>query len=205
MSKRKSRIPGKLRKWLKRVLLVLAVFCIYACWQVWDIHRYGHSDDGSHADCAVVLGAAAYHNKPSPVFQARIDHAIKLYKEGRVDKVILTGGFGKDAQFAESEVAYNYCVKNGIPERDLYKETKSKTTQQNIIQAKAIMKLHGLDSALLVSDPWHLKRAHGIAEKYDLPNKPSATLTTMYKSDESKLKFLLREFYYIHVWRFTDL
>ncbi|SHI71516.1 Uncharacterized SAM-binding protein YcdF, DUF218 family [Rubritalea squalenifaciens DSM 18772] len=205
MSKRNTKRTSRLRKWCKRFLFVLLILTVYASWQIWDIHRYGHVDDGGQADCAIVLGAAAYYNKPSPVFKARIDHAIKLYKEGRVKKVILTGGFGKDAEFAESEVAYEYCLKNGIPDKDLYKETESKTTEQNIAQAKKLMDKFGMESALLVSDPWHLKRAHAIAEKYEMQNRPSATLTTMYKSDESRLKFLMREFYYIHVWRFADL
>lgn len=174
---------------------------MYLGWQVWSIDRFGHDDDGGRADCAIVLGAAAYFNKPSPVFQARIDHAVKLYREGRVDKIILTGGYGRDAEFAESEVAYAYCQKMGVPEEVLFLEKSSKTTEQNLIQAGMLMEREGLKDALLVSDPWHLKRAAAMAAKHGISSKPSATTTSMYRSAESRWGFLLRELYYIHVWR----
>lgn len=174
-------------------------------WQAWSINHIGYGDDGSKADCAIVLGAAAYHTKPSPVFQARIDHAIKLYKEGRVKTLILTGGYGKDAEFSESEVAYDYCVKKGIPEDDILLEKKSQTTEENIIEAEKLMHDQGINNALLVSDPWHLKRALAIAKKHDVVAKPSATRTSMYRSEKSQWQFLLREMYYIHVWRLSDV
>lgn len=181
---------------------ILAIcLLVYASWQAWDINRVGYSDDGSHADCAIVLGAAAYHKKPSPVFKARIDHAIKLYKNGRVDKVLLTGGFGKNAEFSESEVAYEYCKANGIPQKDILLEKKSQTTEQNIIEAQKVMQKEGFKNALIVSDPWHLKRSLAMTAKHHLSAKPSATQTSMYRSEKSQWQFLLREMYYLQVWR----
>jgi len=173
----------------------------YASWQVWDISRIGFSDDGGKADCAIVLGAAAYHTKPSPVFQARIDHAIKLYKEGRVKKVLLTGGYGRNAEFSESEVALEYCKKRGVPASDILIEKESQTTEQNIIEAEKVMRKKGLISALLVSDPWHLKRALAMTQKHGIEAEPSATQTSMYRSEKNQWGFLLRELYYLHVWR----
>ncbi|MFC5050716.1 YdcF family protein [Rubritalea spongiae] len=189
------------RRRLKIGALILVLLLAYMGWQAWSIHHIGYSDDGSNADCAIVLGAAAYHTKPSPVFQARIDHAIELYKDGRVKSLVLTGGYGKDAEFSESEVAYDYCVENGIPERDLFIEKKSQTTEQNIMEAQKLMRAENFDNALLVSDPWHLKRALAMAKKHDVEAKPSATRTTMYRSEKSQWQFLLREMYHIHVWR----
>ncbi len=168
---------------------------------MWDINRIGFSDDGSKADCAIVLGAAAYHTKPSPVFKARIDHAIKLYKEGRVSKILLTGGYGKNAEFSESEVALKYCTKMGVPESDILIEKESQTTEQNIIEAEKVMQEKGLTSALLVSDPWHLKRALAMTQKHAVAAEPSATQTSMYRSEKNQWGFLLRELYYLHVWR----
>lgn len=185
-------------RWISTLAICLL---IYAGWQAWDINRVGYSDDGSKADCAIVLGAAAYHKKPSPVFQARIDHAIKLYKAGRVEKVLLTGGYGKNAEFAESEVAYQYCKANGVPEKDILLEKKSQTTEQNIIEAEKVMQQEGFENALIVSDPWHLKRALAMTAKHDVSAKPSATKTSMYRSEKSQWQFLLREMYYLHIWR----
>jgi len=183
----------------KSIALLLLLYLAYSGWQLWDIHRFGHSDDGSTADCAIVLGAAAWHNKPSPVFEARIDHAIKLYKQGRVNKLILTGGHGKGAQYAESEVAQSYCHQQGIPLQDLIIETQSNTTSQNFAEAKKLMRLQKLNNALIVSDPWHLKRAQSLANLRGLQAKPSATETSRYQSIGSKLSFLLREYLYLHM------
>lgn len=186
---------------VKQLGAVLLLLVVYLSWQLWDIDHVGYADDGSKADCAIVLGAAAYHKKPSPVFKARIDHALKLYQEGRVGKILLTGGFGKNAQYAESEVAYQYCKKRGVKEQDLLLEKESATTEQNIIQAERVMQKNGLETALIVSDPWHLKRALAMASKHQLSAKGSATLTSMYRSDQSRWTFQLRELYYLHVWR----
>lgn len=169
---------------------------------MWSIDKFGHTDDGSKADCAIVLGAAAWHNKPSPVFEARIDHAIHLYDSGRVKSIILTGGFGKGADYAESEVAKQYCVEQGVREKDIAIETKSLTTKQNMLEAHQIMEAQGYTSSLIVSDPWHLKRACDIADYYSIPAKPSATQNSRYTTKESKLKFIWREFLYLHVWKF---
>ena len=118
-------------------------------------------------------------------------------------KILLTGGFGKDAEYAESEVALQYCLKQGVPEKDVLLEKESLTTEQNIIQAKELMESSQLRDALIVSDPWHLKRALAMTSKHDLTAKGSATQTSMYRSEKSKWKFVLRELYYIHIWRFA--
>ncbi len=187
---------------MKRGLITLVILALYSAWQMWDIDRFGHSDDGSKADCAIVLGAAAWHNKPSPVFKARINHAIKLYESGRVNSIILTGGFGEGAAFAESEVAMQYCVDRGIPREHIFIETKSLTTKENILEAKLLMHDRS-ETALIVSDPWHLKRACAIAEHYELSVKPSATTTSLYTSNKSIFNFIWKEFLYIHLWRFS--
>lgn len=185
------------------ITYAVVVALLYTGWQMWSIHQFGHSDDGSKADCGIVLGAAAWHNKPSPVFKARIDQAIALYESKRIKAIILTGGFGKGADYAESEVAKEYCVQNGVPSRDIYIEKKSQTTEENLLEAKNIMKEKGFRSSLIISDPWHLKRACDIADYYDIQAKPSATRHSLYKSKKSKLKFIWREFQYIHVWKFN--
>jgi len=154
-----------------------------------------------------VLGAAAYNDEPSPVFKERINHAILLLKEKRVKSILLTGGYGgtkeREAKYAESEVARNYCLENGVLPEQIYIEKKSQTTKENIREAKRIMQGKGLGSALIVSDPWHLKRACSIASHFDVSAKPSATRTSLYTSQESKLKFVWKEFLYLHLWRFN--
>ena len=191
-------------RWYKWLAVAVLGIAIYTVWQMWSIDDFGHSDDGSSADCGIVLGAAAWHNKPSPVFKARLDHAVSLYETKRIKAIILTGGFGKGADYAESEVAEDYCMKNGVPAEDIYIEKKSQTTEENLLEARNIMQEKGYNSSLIVSDPWHLKRACNIADYYDIPAKPSATKTSLFTSRGSKLKFIWKEFQYIHVWKLTN-
>ncbi len=170
---------------------------------MWDINRFGHSDDGSSADCAIVLGAAAWHDKPSPVFKERINHAILLLKQNRIKSIILTGGYGEKAEYAESEVARKYCLENGVLPHQIHIEKSSQTTEENIIEANKIMQQQGFKTTLIVSDPWHLKRACNIAKHYKINAKPSATKTSLYTSEKSQSKFIWKEFIYLHLWRFN--
>jgi len=196
-----------LKRWLFRTVVLLFILTAYAGWQMWDIDRFGRADDGATADCAIVLGAAAYNDEPSPVFKERINHAIILLKEKRVKTILLTGGYGgtkeREAKYAESEVARDYCIENGVLPEQIYIEKKSQTTKENISEAKKIMQDTGMNSALIVSDPWHLKRACNIADHFEVSAKPSATTTSLYTSQKTQLEFVWKEFVYLHLWRFN--
>jgi len=137
------------------------------------------------------------------VFEERIKHAISLYEQGRVKKLIFTGGFGAKAKFAESEVAQTYAIKAGIPKDDIFLETTSLTTLENLTEAKKIMVDNSLTDSLIVSDPWHLKRAYSMARDTGIQTAPSATQTSLYKSLGSRSKFLFREFHNLHIYYFT--
>ena len=196
--------PVRAPRWKKRVvrivLLTMLAAVVYTGWQTLSIHSYGFRDDGRKADCAIVLGTAAWHNKPSPVFEERLNHAIKLYQEGRVKALVLTGGRGKGAPFAEAQVAYDYCVKQGVPKTALFREAESRTTTENLSGAKEVLDREGLKSALIVSDPWHLKRGVLIAKRQGIDASQSGTKTTRFESFRSRTSFLLRELYLYHVF-----
>ena len=192
---------GRLVVWT--ALATILLLFLYLLYQAASIHRFGFRDNDREADCAIVLGAAAWHNRPSPVFKERINHAIHLYEEGRVATLILTGGFGTGAPFAESEVARTYCLDRGVPEEALILETKSRTTRENLSEAKLLLDRHGLRSALVVSDPWHLKRAVAMAQREGIDAHPSATRTTRFTSLRARTNFLLRELYFYHHFLFT--
>jgi uncharacterized SAM-binding protein YcdF (DUF218 family) len=151
------------------------------------------------ADAAIVLGAAVYNSKPSPVFAERINHAINLYNAGKVSKLIFTGGIGGKNELAESTVARNYAISRKVRVEDIRVETQSLTTKQNLMYAKQIIDNEkNLDTLLIISDPLHLKRAMLIANKLKLNAKPSATPTSRYQSLRTKLPFAFRELYFYH-------
>lgn len=194
--------PSRRKKTLPIFLGVTLALLAYLTLQAVSIHRFGFSDDGRSADCAIVLGAAAYHNKPSPVFTERINQGIRLYQEERVKFIILTGGFGDGAPFAESEVALDYCLDQGVPREALLLETKSKHTQENLKEAKLVMDERGWKTALVVSDPWHLKRALAMAHSKGIDAQPSGTTSSRYESPKARAGFLLRELYFYHQFIF---
>ncbi|MDG2324451.1 MAG: YdcF family protein [Akkermansiaceae bacterium] len=188
----------------RRILILILILSLaYVGGQLWDIHRVGHLDRNRTADCAIVLGAAAWHDKPSPVLRERLNHAIELFKSKRVNALILTGGFGKGADFSESKVSFDYCLSQGVPASAIRVESESTKTYENLSEAKKILQKEGWKNALLVSDPWHLKRARRMADDLDVKVYASATKSTRFQSTEAKARFLFQEFYMYHNYLFT--
>jgi uncharacterized SAM-binding protein YcdF (DUF218 family) len=152
----------------------------------------------SQADAAVVLGAAVWSQNVSPVFRERINHAVNLYHQGKVRKLIFTGGQGNSNEPTEAAAARTYAQANGIPVQDILVEQKSHTTYENIVYAKRLADANHLNTVLLVSDPMHMKRAMTMARDVGLNAYPSPTPTTRYVGWRSQLSELVREtFYYI--------
>lgn len=145
------------------------------------------------ADAAIVLGAEVWQDKPSPVFRERINHAINLYQKGKVSSIIFTGGIGENKDIAEATAGQRYAIACGVRESDILIETKSRTTLQNLKNAKEVASEQEFSEFIIVSDPLHLKRATLMARDLGMNAYPSGTPTTRYQSMESKLKFLVRE------------
>ena len=184
-----------------RLVLVLAVLWLAGI-AIW-IAKGPEESDGAHADVALVLGAAVDDDIPSPVFAARLDHAIALYEEGHVAKLMLTGGKSDEDSLSEAAAGREYAIARGVTRADILVEETSRTTRQNIVEARRVMAGEGVKTALLVSDPLHLRRAMQMAQSLGLEAQPSATPHTRYRSWQVKAPFLLREVYFIHhFWLF---
>lgn len=155
------------------------------------------------AQVILVLGAAAYGTRPSPVLRERLRHALTLYKEGFAPRLLFTGGRRKATDLTEAEVARRWMVEAGVAEEDILMEDRSRSTQENLVNAAEVMRDQDLDSVILVSDPLHLARARLIAEGLGLEVQTSATPTTRFRTLRTKLPFLLREcgFYWSAVAR----
>lgn len=189
---------------IKRIILglftVAAIWCVVVAVAIW---RYGSRDDAAKSDCIIVLGAAVDGESPSPVFAERIRHGIHLYETGYASKIIFTGGYGEGQKFSESEAGAFVALLRGVPKGDILTEEKSRTTRQNLSEAAMIMKTHDLKSAIIVSDPLHMKRAMMMAEGLGIEAVFSPTPTTRYRSLRTKLGFLVRELYFVHHYVLT--
>lgn len=176
------------------IILIIGCFVYFSI----DIYSYGDVNELVEADAAIVLGAAVWGDKPSPVFEERINHGIWIYKNGYVDKIIFTGGKGENNEFSESSIAKNYAIENSIPAKDILIEEKSTITQENILYATQIVNENNYSKVIIVSDPLHMKRAMLMAKDCGLEAYSSPTQTTKYTTIKSKSLFLAREvFYYI--------
>ncbi len=183
------------RHWLWRLpLLALLWLGGVAAWIVW----VGERDQAGRADAIIVLGAAAYDARPSPVFEERIRHGLDLYRRGNAPVLVFTGGYGSGARFAESQVARRYAMRHGIPESAILIETTSRTTQENLVQARGLMQDHGLRRAIVVSDPLHMARALRLCRQLGIDAVGSPTPSTRFRSIQTQGKFLLQEVYFFH-------
>jgi len=96
---------------------------LYVTWMTISIISYSNDRNEVISDAAIVLGAGISHDKPSPVFRERINHAIYLYRQGKVEHLIFTGGLGEGETLAESEVARMYAIENAVlPKKSLLKK-----------------------------------------------------------------------------------
>lgn len=188
------------RRWTWRALFgLLALAGAWLLGVALYIIHVGHRDDAAPSDAIIVLGAAAYDAKPSPVFEERIKHGIALYRRGLAPTLIFTGGYGGvDARFSESQVGRRYAEKHGVPEPAILIETTSRDTRQNLAEAAALMHDRQLRQAIVVSDPLHMARALRYAREEGIAALGSPTPTTRFRSFGPRLMFLLQEIYFFH-------
>ncbi|MGB9609511.1 MAG: YdcF family protein [Bryobacteraceae bacterium] len=128
------------------------------------IARQSAVDEARPADIIVVLGAAEYNGRPSPVLKARLDHALALYRRGLAPLIFTTGGAGGDPQFTEGQVGRDYLVQHGVPSEQIVFEGEGDTTVETLVAVGEVMRRMGLRSAILVSDGYHIYRAKSILQ-----------------------------------------
>ena len=132
------------------LLVVLAVGFI---WLYAAIERQAYVDEARPAEAIVVLGAAVWGKGPSPVLRARLEHAVALYQRGLAPVLILTGGR------SEAEVMARLAEERGVPREAMILETEARSTQESVRLTGRIMRERGIGSIIVVSSPFHMKRA----------------------------------------------
>ena len=187
-----------MKRLFRAAAAVLAAAVLYTALQAVSIWRYGAVDETRPADVAIVLGAGTFNGVVSPVYRERINHGVWLYQNGYVKKLILTGGYGAGSTVSDAAAAGQYAISMGMPEADILLEEGSAITQENLQYARELMEEAGDETALVVSDPLHMKRAMLLAKDAGIEAYASPTPTSRYRSLKTKAKFLAREvLYYI--------
>lgn len=135
-------------------------------------------DDAQPAAAIVVLGAAQYVGRPSPVLRARIDHAIELWRRGLAPRIIFTGGFGDGDTASEAAVSQRYAVSRGVPPKDILIENSGRTTAESMQHVAMLMETGPSRAVILVSDPFHMLRLSIVARRFGLTPYTSPTRTS---------------------------
>jgi uncharacterized SAM-binding protein YcdF (DUF218 family) len=159
-----------------RVLLGL-VGAVLALWLVslGLVLLAGASPQLRKADAILVLGAAQYNGRPSPVLKARIDHALDLWNQGLAPRLIFTGGIGAGDTISEGEVGRRYAMKHGVPDSVIMVDRVGSTSRESMEAAATLMRGDGLHSALIVSDSYHMLRLMLLARQADIASQRAPT------------------------------
>jgi uncharacterized SAM-binding protein YcdF (DUF218 family) len=148
----------------KAPLVVLVALVAYLADISVRIGRQSTRDEARPADAILVLGAAEYRGRPSPVLKARLDHALDLYQRKMAPVLITTGGAGGDPDYTEGGVGRAYLIARNIPSEAIIVEPEGETTAYSIAAAGEILERMGLKSCILVSDGYHIFRAKKMLE-----------------------------------------
>lgn len=150
---------------LWRVAAPLAIgLAVYLTFIASEIQRQSTIDEARPADVIIIMGAAEYRGKPSPVLRARIDHALDLYRRKLAPRILTTGGAGGDPVYTEGEVARNYLVRQGVPSEAILVESEGESTWHSTAIAAEMMRRMNLHSAIVVSDGYHIYRTKKMLE-----------------------------------------
>ena len=154
----------------------------------------GRRDEARPASAIVVLGAAQYVGRPSPVLRARLDHAIELWKRGLAPLLIVTGGRGDGDTTSEAAVSRRYAMRRGVPDSAIVLESKGRTTRESLQGVVAIMHGHAKQDVILVSDPFHMLRLSIVARRLGLEPLTSPTRTSpIAQSRDQNWRYVLNE------------
>jgi uncharacterized SAM-binding protein YcdF (DUF218 family) len=161
MTRTKRAVAGLIL--LSPILLIAYLFHLAG-----DIAAQSTLDQAQAADVIVVLGAAEYNGKPSPVLQGRLNHALMLYERRLAPYILTTGGAGGDPKFTEGEVGRAYLIQHGVRSEAIIAEPTGSTTAQSLAAAAETMHRMNLHSCVVVSDGYHIYRSKRLLESQNL-------------------------------------
>jgi uncharacterized SAM-binding protein YcdF (DUF218 family) len=147
------------------------------------IWQQGTVDERRPVDVIVVLGAAQYDGRPSPVFAARLDHAVSLWNAGLAKAFVVTGGKLPGDRTTEAATARQYALERQVPADAIIGEDGAHNTLVSLRAVAALMRQHGFASAIFVSDPTHMLRVLRIASDLGIEAYGSPTTTSPVERD----------------------
>ncbi len=179
-----------------RRIVVFGMLAVFAVWitSAAAVLIWSERDEARPAQAIVVLGAAQYAGKPSPVLRARLDHALNLWQRKLATVLILTGGTGVGDTTSEAAVGRTYAKRRGVPDTLILVENEGRTTSESMKAVAGMLEVRGLNSALLVSDPFHMLRLRILARRFGFTPYTSPTRTSPIDPNrEQRWKYIFSE------------
>jgi vancomycin permeability regulator SanA len=184
---------------MKRVLIItllaLVALLAYPAWLGYQVYEQSNDDQVHTADAIVVLGAAQYDGEPSPIFRARLDHALFLYGEDLAETIVVTGGKRPGDRFTEAETGEIYLAARAVPDASILTEPEGSSTLESLRGVREIARDRSIETLLLVSDPLHSERIKRIAHDlgFDEAYTSWASYTRLERSRMTKAREFVRE------------
>jgi uncharacterized SAM-binding protein YcdF (DUF218 family) len=184
---------------MRRILLgVLVAVLAYFALTTALVTAWMGRDQHPRVDAVVVLGAAQYNGQPSPIYRARLEHALDLYSSGAAPMLVFTGGNEPGDRFTEGGSGAQWALAHGVPESAILTEETSRTTYGNLAGARQLLqdKIAPRQRAriIIVSDPFHMFRAVKQAQDLGMTAYPSPTRTSPTSASKVRLsEAVLRE------------
>jgi uncharacterized SAM-binding protein YcdF (DUF218 family) len=163
-------------KWAIGIVGLVFVFWLVSLLQVWNA---GRSANREPVDALIVLGAAQYDGRPSPQFQARLDHTLELWNLNLASYIVVTGGKQTGDRFTESQAARKFLMSKGVASDLIFEENTGTTTYESLLAVSQIATERNISRVLIVSDPFHVLRAKLIAEEVGLVAFTSPTRSSV--------------------------
>lgn len=182
-------------RWTPRIVvgaLVMALLLVGGtAVRVWQL---GRVDQRSPTDMILVLGAAQYDGRPSPVLEARLRHALALFEEGVAPRIVTVGGGAPGDETTEAAAGERWLVAQGVPAADVLAVDEGRDTLESFEAVGSVARTRGWASAVVVSDPWHSLRSRTMADDVGLDATTSPTKSgPVVQTRETQFRYIVRE------------
>lgn len=187
----RSRFTRAMRRVVLGAVLMVLLVVGGTGFRVWQVAR---ADDRQPVDIVIVLGAAQYHGRPTPVLEARLKQALELYRQKLTQHIVTVGGKQTGDTFTEAQAGKAWLVKNGVPANRVIDIDVGTDTLGSVRAVADMATKRGWQTALIVSDPWHSLRATTMANDFGLETWASPTHSgPTVQTREFQMQYIVRE------------
>jgi uncharacterized SAM-binding protein YcdF (DUF218 family) len=183
-----------LLRWIRRTITIVVVLALivptYGVSQVW---RAAKNPVVRQADVIVVLGTAQLNGKPGDALEARLIEAKRIYDLGYASSIITVGAGAPGDRTTEAASGKYWLRKNGVPSRKITAIEEGRDTLVSTKAYAAVMKKRYVSDVIIVTDPYHCKRAMTMADDQGIVSTCSPVQSGPNTIANSGYKYLLRE------------